>query len=344
MKKWIKGVMVASAILGAPLALTETITETIHAEEKQQQNTHVLIWGALIQAGYSEQATAGILANIEAESLSNPSYIQGGRSWEQFIKGATGIGIGQWTSATKQDEFFAFAEEQGVEWTDLGMQIDFLIQDLENEDWVDSRYKDFEEFKTTDDLDKATKMVMQGYCKPTDQSQLVVNERLNFAKDFMKEFGTPVVVEEKKEEPEKQEKAEPKTAKKEEKKAEPEKKDKKVEKQESQPQISPAVSEQEISPMTQEISTGIEETMKTSKESTKPYSNVPITQGIIEGKSVVYPILPVTTCAVLLGMAGVFAILLRQGYVDKIEDQLIVHQHRKKLAKRYNIETKKGGY
>lgn len=336
MKKWIKGVMVASAILGTPLAITDTITETIHAEEKQQQNSHVLIWGALIQAGYSEQATAGILANIEAESLSNPSYIQGGRSWEQFIKGATGIGIGQWVSATKQDEFFDFAKERGVDWTDLGMQIDFLLQDLEKEDWVDNRYKDFEEFKTTDDLDKATKMVMQGYCKPTDQSQLVVNERLNFAKDFMKEFGTPVVVEEaKKEEPEKQEKAE--------QKAEPEKKkENKVDEQATQLQPSPAVSAQDISPMTQEITTGIEETIKTSKESTKPYSNVPITQGIIEGTSVVYPILPMTTCAILLGMACVFAILLRQGYVDKVEDQLIVYQHRKKLAKRYKIETKKG--
>lgn len=336
MKKWIKGVMVASAILGTPLAITDTITETIHAEEKQQQNSHVLIWGALIQAGYSEQATAGILANIEAESLSNPSYIQGGRSWEQFIKGATGIGIGQWVSATKQDEFFDFAKERGVDWTDLGMQIDFLLQDLEKEDWVDNRYKDFEEFKTTDDLDKATKMVMQGYCKPTDQSQLVVNERLNFAKDFMKEFGTPVVVEEaKKEEPEKQEKAE--------QKAEPEKKkENKVDEQATQLQPSPAVSAQDISPMTQEITTGIEETIKTSKESTKPYSNVPITQGIIEGTSVVYPILPMTTCAILLGMACVFAILLRQGYVGKVEDQLIVYQHRKKLAKRYKIETKKG--
>lgn len=336
MKKWIKGVMVASAILGTPLAITDTITETIHAEEKQQQNSHVLIWGALIQAGYSEQATAGILANIEAESLSNPSYIQGGRSWEQFIKGATGIGIGQWVSATKQDEFFDFAKERGVDWTDLGMQIDFLLQDLEKEDWVDNRYKDFEEFKTTDDLDKATKMVMQGYYKPTDQSQLVVNERLNFAKDFMKEFGTPVVVEEaKKEEPEKQEKAE--------QKAEPEKKkENKVDEQATQLQPSPAVSAQDISPMTQEITTGIEETIKTSKESTKPYSNVPITQGIIEGTSVVYPILPMTTCAILLGMACVFAILLRQGYVDKVEDQLIVYQHRKKLAKRYKIETKKG--
>lgn len=324
MKNWIKGLLVASTILGTPIAITQAEPVAIYAEE--QQNSHVLIWGALVQAGYSEQATAGILANIEAESLGDQTYIQGGRNWEQFIKGATGIGIGQWTNATKQDEFFAFAEEKGVDWTDLNMQIEFLLQDLEKEEWLDARYKDFEDFKTTDDLDKATKMVMQGYFKPTDQSQLVINERLNFAKEFMKEFGTPEpVVEDKKVAetpvpakdeqvaPKVQEEAKPVTVK---------------------PDTEPVVAK-EISPITQQISEGIEKTVQTSTENTKPYSNVPITQGVIQGESRVYPIMPMTICAILTGFIFGFALLYRQGYLDKAEDCLLVYQYRRSLIKKY---------
>lgn len=79
------------------------------------------VWVAVINAGYSKEAAAGVLGNIEAESGFNAGIIEGG----------TGIGIGlcQW-SFERRTALEQYAASKGKEWTDENIQIQFLIGEM----------------------------------------------------------------------------------------------------------------------------------------------------------------------------------------------------------------------
>ncbi len=158
------------------------------------QNNDVIIWEYLKSLGYSETARSAIMANIYEESRCNPSYIQGDRTFEQFVKGAMGIGICQWTSPSKQTELFNFAKEKGKDWTDLNLQLDFLTDDIVEEEWLNGAFKNIEEFKATDNLDKATTAFMQGYIKPTNIEVEKVKDRLDKAKEILAKYGEDIPV------------------------------------------------------------------------------------------------------------------------------------------------------
>ncbi len=79
------------------------------------------VWVAVINAGYSKEAAAGVLGNIEAESGFNAGIIEGG----------TGIGIGlcQW-SFDRRTALEQYAASKGKEWADENIQIQFLIGEM----------------------------------------------------------------------------------------------------------------------------------------------------------------------------------------------------------------------
>lgn len=79
------------------------------------------VWWALIDAGYSKEAAAGVLGNIQAES--------GFR--EEAIEGGSGIGFGlcQW-SFGRRTALESYAASKGVEPSDVNTQIEFLIAEL----------------------------------------------------------------------------------------------------------------------------------------------------------------------------------------------------------------------
>ena len=79
------------------------------------------VWSAVVNAGYSEEAAAGVLGNIEAESGYDPSIIEGG----------TGIGFGlcQW-SYGRRTNLEAYAQSKGVDPSDINTQIEYLIGEI----------------------------------------------------------------------------------------------------------------------------------------------------------------------------------------------------------------------
>lgn len=316
-KNRIKKAILAGTLLLAPYIQTVMTTiEPIYAQEEEKNQT--VIWGTLKQAGYSDTAVASLLANLEAESLCNPLYIQGGRTMEQFVQGAVGVGIGQWTSATKQDELFEFAKEKEADWQELNVQVEFLLKDLEETTWLDERYKSFDEFKNTDDLDKATKMVMQGYFKPTDQSQSAVDTRLKLAKEFLTTYGVKTEIEPKNEE------VEPK-------KETPQQQETKIEqKTEEKSEKSVAT----YSPITESVSEKITTTMNTATgETGAGYSNMVSPMATFEGTGEVYPVIPVSIVGVAFVVALGYAVLDRTGTIDKVEDGLVLYNYRRQRSK-----------
>lgn len=93
-----------------------SISDGIYGSTVQEK-----VWWAVINAGYSKEAAAGVLGNIEAESGFDASIIEGG----------TGIGFGlcQW-SYGRRTQLEAYAESKGVDPSDVNTQIEFLIGEI----------------------------------------------------------------------------------------------------------------------------------------------------------------------------------------------------------------------
>lgn len=85
------------------------------------------VWSFFTSNGYSPAATAGILANLQAESGVNPASIQSGG------KGPA-AGIAQWESWKKQSgrwkQMADYAASQGYQWTELDPQLQFIDKEV----------------------------------------------------------------------------------------------------------------------------------------------------------------------------------------------------------------------
>ena len=92
----------------------------------------------LKQAGYSEAGIAGYLGNTEHESGFDSGVVQGHKAFDESTamnSGLSGyaIGLNQWDSGRRVN-LLNFAKEQGKEWKDGSMQLDFAL----NHDGSDS--------------------------------------------------------------------------------------------------------------------------------------------------------------------------------------------------------------
>ena len=79
------------------------------------------VWFALLDAGYSKEAAAGVLGNIQAESGFDPSIIEAGNG--------IGFGLCQW-SFGRRTQLEAYAASKGIDPGDINTQIEFLIGEI----------------------------------------------------------------------------------------------------------------------------------------------------------------------------------------------------------------------
>lgn len=79
------------------------------------------VWWALIDAGYSKEAAAGVLGNIQAESGFNQAAIEGGSG--------IGFGLCQW-SYGRRTQLEAYAASKGASASDINIQIEFLLGEI----------------------------------------------------------------------------------------------------------------------------------------------------------------------------------------------------------------------
>lgn len=90
------------------------------------------VWNFMIENGYSEIATAGLMGNIHQESGGfNPAIVENGGSGE-------GIGLCQW-SYGRRTRLENFASERGKDWSDVDIQLEYLLWELENDGFNGNR-------------------------------------------------------------------------------------------------------------------------------------------------------------------------------------------------------------
>lgn len=160
-----------------------TWTQSSPLTEEQMQLNAVYIFKYLYARGWSIQAIAGMLGNMEAESTMNP-----GR-WQNDDPGNTYLGYGlvQWTPSTK---YTNWCRENGItNYPAMDSNLQRIVYEVDNNiQWIATdRYNySFKEFsvRQTNVRDLA-KAFLLNYERPADQSESVQNYRADNASKWL---------------------------------------------------------------------------------------------------------------------------------------------------------------
>lgn len=111
-------------------------------------STEEKLWFALLDAGYSKIAAAGVLGNIYAESgirsdnlenskesiigMTDSEYTEAvnNGTYTKFIEDKAGYGLAQWTSSGRKEGLYLFAQSKGTTIDDVDMQIEYLLGEI----------------------------------------------------------------------------------------------------------------------------------------------------------------------------------------------------------------------
>ena len=190
-----------SRISSAADKKARSILKKFGASSKYGEDTiQYQVWQGLRSAGYNEIASAAAMGNIQHESAFNPATIEGNGS-------GPGFGLVQWTnpnggSTGRRTNMENYAKERGKDPSDLTMQIEYLMLELDEGSgvWMNasSKYgfgslsrKDWADGK---DIEISTKAFMCCFERPSyDPSINHIDRRISSAKEYYEAFtGTPV--------------------------------------------------------------------------------------------------------------------------------------------------------
>ena len=159
-------------------------------------------WNYFRSQGFSEEATAGILGNLKAESGLDPTILQNGKG--------PAAGICQWETYNDYNSRWGRmaknAESKGRNWTDLESQLEFLISELPSQfkeytgrkvhtysngtqTWWPTKVT-IEEYKKMTNISDTTQIFERVVLRPSIPHR---EKRLQYAKEFYSRFtGTPI--------------------------------------------------------------------------------------------------------------------------------------------------------
>lgn len=127
-----------------------------------------IIMNTLLSSGWSKNAIAGMLGNMQTESTINPCI------WQNLDANNMSLGFGlvQWTPATKYTDW---ADVNGYTWTDMGGQLARLDYEIQNNlQWIaTNEYPiSFAQFKvSTQTPEYLAQAFLKCYERPANQNQ-----------------------------------------------------------------------------------------------------------------------------------------------------------------------------
>lgn len=163
-----------TGIYGTYYGSTKNESEYLTTTEMQHNADY--IFSHFINQGWTINAVAALLGNMEVESTFNPGI------WQSHEIGnyEGGYGLVQWTPATKYTDWCA---EQGYsDFSTMDNNLSRIDYEVANGiQWISKdEYSNmtFKEFSTsTESVDYLTKAFMQSYERPKDQSESALNAR-----------------------------------------------------------------------------------------------------------------------------------------------------------------------
>lgn len=142
-----------------------------------------IAWNYISSMGYSEEATAGILANLQQESGIQPTSEQ---------SGGPGRGICQWeVGGGRFAGLVEMALRKGKPWTDLEIQLEYMRYEFEGGEAtckyiLDRNYGGLENFKKTRDLEWATEAFEKSFERAGIPN---MENRIRYAWGFYERFA-----------------------------------------------------------------------------------------------------------------------------------------------------------
>ena len=104
------------------------------------------VWWALLKAGYSKEATAGIIGNMAIESGGHTldgiksNSIECGGTFEGMLASGCGFGLVGWTTSSFKTTFPEYMKSVGGNWDDDEVQIGYLIETLSSNNRWNTRF------------------------------------------------------------------------------------------------------------------------------------------------------------------------------------------------------------
>ena len=158
------------------------------------------IWARLKAKGFSDNACAAIMGNMQQESAFRSNNVEdrsgipdetytaqvdnGSYSRQRFLSDAYGYGLCQWTYYTRKIALYDLAKGRGVSIADEQMQIDLLCQELQTD------YRSvYDVLMSGASLYDMTAKFMRTFENPADQSERAINYRVSCAQAIYNEFA-----------------------------------------------------------------------------------------------------------------------------------------------------------
>lgn len=181
--------------------ITQYFFQGIQATEGFQKQ----IWQTLRKAGCTEECTAGIMGNIWRESVYDPTMVQNfKKTWSSSYHGTLGFGLAAWTDTGRQDALAALCDQRGVQWTDIDVQLEFLVSEIKDDGWCKTYHNagysfgSAAEFMSCTDIEYACGAFCYNWERPGKPG---FSTRLEEAKRVYEVFkGTPIEGDKKEEE------------------------------------------------------------------------------------------------------------------------------------------------
>lgn len=171
-------------------------------------NNQSLIWDRLRSWCNNQNAVAGIMANIQAESAYKANNLQntynvklgytdeqytqavdnGEYTADQFTNDKAGYGLCQWTYWSRKRALYTFLTDRGFSIGSLEGQLSFLEYELKNS--YPSILKAILDAKTPEE---AATIILKQYEKPADQSPAACERRGKMAREIYAKYNTSEV-------------------------------------------------------------------------------------------------------------------------------------------------------
>ena len=109
----------------AAVTKSDVVSSNSYLNLDQKQKNSLYIYQYLTSRGWTRNAIAGMLGNMERESTINPGI------WQNLDEGNTSLGFGlvQWTPATN---LITWANQNGLTPSDIDTQLKRILYELEN--------------------------------------------------------------------------------------------------------------------------------------------------------------------------------------------------------------------
>lgn len=144
------------------------------------------VWNALRKHGFTKEATAAIMGNLQQESGFDPSIVE--RVPNSY--GTRGFGLLQWTGSRRTNIENA-ARSQGKDITDVAFQIDYLVQELELSYYSGRFPGGVPGLKSMTDINRCVDVFHDVFVASNDRNagDPSLSKRKNFAQSIYNEFA-----------------------------------------------------------------------------------------------------------------------------------------------------------